>query len=141
MMNKFKQAALLEREKMETIFKRKGITSYNFTSIDSYDKHDGTFVNTRGETITFEVKVRNVNSGTYNTTIIEKSKFDYLLTQPNPHLFIFFQNGRYLVHKLSADKNYIFSTKFAPKTTSGNTDKIDKQMVEIPIIERELLTF
>jgi hypothetical protein len=137
-MNKFEQAALLERQKMEQIFKNKNITNYTFTDAKGFDKHDGTFVNTRGEIITFEVKVRNVNSGTYNTTVIEQSKYDYLLTQSNPHIFIFFQDGRYLLHRLDSNKNYIFSTKFAPKTTSGYNQKIDKKMVEIPIIEREL---
>lgn len=137
-MDKFKKASLLERSKMEQVFNKEGIVNYNFTSAESKERHDGTFENKKGTKITFEVKVRNIDVNKYDTTIIEKSKFDYLITQTNPYLFVFYENDVYLSHRLKKNNNYVFSTKMAPRATMGDNTIIKKIMVEIPIIDNEI---
>lgn len=140
-MNKFEIASLLERQKMEKVFEKHNIETYCFTDANSYIQYDGYFINKNNNTITFEVKVRNLSSTSYKTTLIEESKLNFLYQKENPFIFVFFNDNKYLVHKIDKNKEYLISTKFAPKQTNGDNSKIEKRMVEIPILEKELFTF
>lgn len=134
-MNNFKKSSLVEREKMEKIFNKFNVLVYNFTDEDGFDKHDGSYINSKKEHITFEVKVRNVPNNKYSTTVIEKSKYDYLMNLENttPYLFIFFSDNTYFIHKLSKDNNYKQTKMKAPKTTAADNSMIMKDFVEIKI--------
>ncbi len=134
-MNKFTKASQLEREKMEKLFNKFNVAIYSFTDENSFDKHDGIFINSKDENIMFEVKVRNVTSTQYKTTVIEKNKYDYLMSQSDkvPYLFIFFSDGTYFPHRLDKNNNYKQTAMGAPKTTSGDQTRITKQFIEIPL--------
>lgn len=133
-MNAFTQSSIKEREHMERVFLEREITKYSFTDEEGFCRHDGQFTNSKGQEIIFEVKVRNVSSTKYRTTVIEESKFDYLLDNRRPAvLFIFFTDGKYLIHKLSRDNKYYTTQMLAPRTTAGYNDKVLKTFIEIPI--------
>ena len=134
-MNNFTKSSTLERTKMESLFEKFNVINYSFTDEDSYEQHDGIFTNSRNEDIIFEVKVRNVPSNRYSTTVIEESKYNYLMNQKDkvPFIFIFFSDGTYFPHKLEEVNNYKRTVMSAPKTTAGDQTKILKHFVEIPI--------
>lgn len=140
-MNKFKQSSLVERNKMTALFNMYGITNFSFTDEDSYERFDGEFTNLKNEEIIFEVKVRNIKSNAYRTTIIEKSKYDFLLSQDKiSYLFIFFNDNSYFIHKLDKNNNYNMVKRNAPKTTAGNNEMVQKEFVEIYIDKVQFLT-
>lgn len=137
MNNKFTQSSTLERAKMTDIFNKFNITTYDFTDEKGFAKHDGTFVNSKNEKIMFEVKVRAVSSKAYKTTVIEKAKYDYLLdeaynTGSKPYVFVFFNDGNYMVQNLETAK-VTYSKKQAPRTTAGSNEMITKHFTEIEI--------
>ena len=139
-MNEFTKASQIERAKMEKLFEKFNVSIYSFTKDDSYDQHDGVFINSKDENIMFEVKVRNVTSTQYKTTVIEKSKYDYLMSQTDkvPYLFIFFSDGTYFPHRLDKNNDYKQSAMGAPKTTAGDQTRITKQFIEIPINPKQI---
>ena len=140
-MNNFQQASSLERKKMEAIFAFHNITNYKFTDELGYARYDGEFVNSKGESIIFEVKVRNVTSTKYKTTVIEQSKYDYLITQSKKaYVFVFFTDDTYMMHYLNASNNYKKSQMYAPRTTAANTGHKVKDFIEIPITKLHTLS-
>ena len=138
-MNQFQLSSIRAKELMNNLLNSKGIPNHDiaFTDEKGYDKYDGTFKNSKGQTIMFEIKVRNVPSTQYPTTVIEKGKYDFLINQHNasgviPYLFVFFTDGKVLIQNLLS-KSVIPTRMFAPKTTAGNNEKVIKNFVEFPI--------
>lgn len=138
-MNQFQLSSIRAKELMNNLLNSKGIPNHDivFTDEKGYDKYDGTFKNSKGQTIMFEIKVRNVPSTQYPTTVIEKGKYDFLINQYNtsgviPYLFVFFTDGKVLMQNLLS-KSVIPTRMFAPKTTAGNNKKVIKNFVEFPI--------
>lgn len=135
--DKFKESSLIERMKMDDFLKSKGITDYGFTPIDSFERYDGWYRTKNGKKYIFEVKVRNVESTKYETTLIEKSKYDYLyssvfLTQVGCLVFIFFTDGKVLIEDiLTVEPTFIEMS--APLTTQGYRGRVNKTFLEIPI--------
>lgn len=143
MNNKFQQSSKLERTKMTALFGLHNITNFSFTDDDGLERHDGEFQNPDNleESIMFEVKVRNVSSSAYRTTIIEESKYDYLMAfGKKAYLFIFFSDNTYFIHKLDPKNNYKKVSKSAPKTTCGNRTYVQKNFIEIEIDKIGYLT-
>ena len=129
-------AAAKEREKMSQLFTQNGITNYLFTT-ERYAQWDGLYVNSKDTSVCFEVKVRNFNHDKYYSTMIEKSKFDYLTSTQQigePRLFVFFEDNTYFTTKLEKDNpDYFHSKEWLPRTTTGNSDKVLTDVVYIPV--------
>jgi hypothetical protein len=133
-MNKFTKASEIERQKMEYLFKKYNVSDYEFTPTESFESFDGVFTNSKKEKIVFEVKVRNVPSTQYKTTIIEEFKLDELLKKKEPsYVFVFFTDNKFMCHKIEAKENYKITKQLAPKTTCGNDAKIMKNFINIQI--------
>jgi hypothetical protein len=119
---------------MEFLFKKYNVLDYNFTPADSFESFDGTYTNSKNEHIVFEVKVRNVPSTQYKTTIIEEFKLDELLKKKDPaYVFVFFSDNKFMCHKVEPKENYKITQQLAPKTTCGNDAKIMKNFINIQI--------
>lgn len=144
-MNKFVESSKLERKKMLQVFEKNNITDYEFTDENGFDKYDGIFTKKDGTSIVYEVKNRNIPSNRYLTTIIERSKYEYLIglaktTGSLPYIFIFFTDGKYFVQNL-LEANVLFVNKNCPKTTAGNNQIVAKELVEITIDKNRLYEF
>lgn len=138
-MNKFEIAERLERELITGLLNTKGITNIKFSG--KYAQHDGEYITTAGDKVMFEVKVRNVTSNRYPTTVIERSKYEYLKNQScKAYLFVFFTDNKVLIQDVKSGK-VKYSTMNAPKTTSGNNTKIAKQFVEFNIKDAILIDY
>lgn len=135
MQTKFQRASALERQKMSELLSKYKITDYSFTDDNGYDEYDGTYINPFGEDVAFEIKNRNVSSTKYPTTIIEESKYNFLITQSIgiPMLYVFFNDGTYFYEELNAAKNYNKVVMGAPSTTMGDDTWVSKTFIEIPI--------
>lgn len=138
-MNKFEAASRNERTLLREFLLTRGIENVNFTGDTSYERYDGTYRNSKGENIIFEVKVRSISSTNFKTSIIEKPKYDFLLREADrlnaiPFVFIFYIDNKVLVQNLldssCIKKNIV---KEAPKTTMGDRYKKIKTFIEIPI--------
>ena len=144
-MNKFIESSKKERELMLTIFNKHNITDYSFTDEYSSLRYDGIFnKESKGTTrkIVFEVKNRKIDSNRYRTTVIEKSKYEFLIefakeNDAEPFIFIFFTDGTYLAENLNKC-NVTFSKKYCPKTTDGNNSMIEKELCEILITKENI---
>ena len=130
-----------ERKLMKEYFEKNDITQYQFSPDDSFEQWDGKCVIGDSQII-FEVKVRNIPSFRYKTTIIEESKYDFLInytkeTKVKPYIFIFFTDGKVLKKNLkNVNKNTI--KKIAPIMTSEDKGEKEKTFVEIEITELNL---
>lgn len=138
-MNRFQLASIKEREYMTNLLRSKGIKDWQVTFTDekSFKQYDGIYENSKGEMIMFEVKVRNVASNKYPTTVIEQSKYNFLIDAYRkegviPYIFIFFTDGKVLIQNLLS-RTVVPKSMYAPKTTSGDTTKVLKHFMEIPI--------
>jgi hypothetical protein len=138
----FKESSKTERILMSKLLNKKGITNIYFTNEIGYAKFEGLFTNSKGEEIIFEVKNRKNTSTFYNETIIEKTKFDFLLSSGiTPYIFIFFTDNKVLIHKLDRNNKYKEKIYLAPKTTDGDNTKINKVMIKIEIKKEELYNY
>lgn len=138
-MNKFEIAEQLERKLITGLLDTKNITNIKFS--DKYAQHDGEYLTTAGDKVMFEVKVRNVSSNRYPTTVIEESKYEYLKSQScKAYLFVFFTDNKVLIQDVKTGK-VRYSTMNAPKTTSGNNTKIAKRFVEFNIKDSTLIEY
>lgn len=130
-----------ERELMKQYMESHNIKSFQFSPDDSFEQWDGKMID--GETrIIFEVKVRNIPSYKYSTTIIDETKYNFLLdytkdTDVQPYIFIFFSDGKVLKKNLKVVARKTLRMK-APIMTSENKGEKLKDFVEIPITELNL---
>ena len=136
MQSSFTTASTVEREKMLQLFTQNGITNYLFTDETTYEQWDGLYV-TKLKSVCFEVKVRQFEHDRWYSTMIEKSKFDFLTTTQQigePRLFVFFDDNTYFTTKLERESlEYFHSKEFLPRTTMGSRDKILTDVVYIPM--------
>lgn len=138
-MDKFRIAEELEHRLMTGLLTSKGITNIKFSG--DYKRHDGEYLNSKGENIMFETKVRNVTSDRYPTTVIERSKYEYLIRQDKPaYLFVYFTDNKVLIVDVKNSKSK-FSQRMSPKTTSGNNEKVLKEFVEFNIKDSTLIEY
>lgn len=138
-MDKFKIAEELEHKMMIGFLNSKGISNIKFSG--DYWRHDGEYINSKGDLIMFETKVRDVTSKYYPTTVIEKSKYDYLMGQKDPvYLFVFFTDNKVLVADVKKS-DVKFTKRLSPKTTSGNKEKVLKHFVEFEIKDSTLIDY
>lgn len=138
-MDKFKIAEQLERDLITDFLVDNNIKNIKFSG--KYAQHDGIYLTTTGEEVMFEIKVRNVASYTYPTTVIEKSKYEYLKKQSGKaYLFVFFTDNKVMIKNVKAGE-VKHSTMGAPKTTAGDNTKIEKQFVEFDIKDDILIEY
>lgn len=141
-MSRFSEASIIERRMLEDMFIEGGVEEYGFTDEDSFEQYDGKYIY-EGKKVIFEVKVRNIDSGKYKTTIIEESKYRFLLDyckenpDVHPYIFIFFTDNKVFRGDLREER-VNFVTKMAPKTTMGDNTKVKKKFVEIKIDKSKL---
>lgn len=135
--NKFEESSELERTKMTAFFNKVGIEHFGFTSVHEFVRHDGWFYK-NGKKYMFEVKVRNIASDAYQTSVIEYGKYNYLKFNSKmddfsgAFLFVFYTDGKILIQDIDRVEE-VFSKMKAPKTTSGDRTMVEKQFLEIPI--------
>lgn len=133
-MNNFNRASQEERLIMTKFFKQKNITNYTFTEIESFDRYDA-IINNKA---VIEVKVRNQNSTDFSSTMIEKSKFDFLInyskeTNLIPFLFVYYKKDKLLRWwNLLEQPRKIIILK-CPKSTMGDNTMIDKECIDIQV--------
>lgn len=146
-MNNFELSSQKERRYTLNLLKNNGIKEedINFSPIKGNDQYDGTFKNSKGREILFEVKVRNINSFAYKTTIIEESKFNFLLNKAKndnttPYIIIFFTDGKVLMQNLFNCQHRKVQ-KYAPKTTAENNGTRLKTFIEINIENQNLINY
>jgi hypothetical protein len=101
------------------------VTDVEYTSYDGSDKFDATWLED-GERVIAEVKVRNYPMSTFNTWIIEKIKYDFLVKQNyDKKLYINFHSDGIQIWDLNRLKEPIWSTSHLPKNNQS-TYTIDK---------------
>lgn len=140
----FNDAENTERDYMMKVFNQFGITDYKFTPNGSYEQHDGEYTNSKGEKILFEVKVRYKGINEFKTTIIEKSKYDYLLQQELitgkiPYLFAFYpqDNKVFVARVVEGMEEKVNSCQ---RQTCGDQTKVYKNLVNFKITEQGTIT-
>lgn len=146
-MNNFQTASIKSKEYMTELLKTQGIDSSKicFTSEKGYKRYDGTYQNSKGKTIIFEIKVRNVASFQYPTTVIEQSKYDFLINEHKrsgviPFIFIFFTDGKVLIQNLLGN-SVTAKEYYAPRTTAGDNTRVIKKFMEFPINSSNTYSF
>lgn len=138
MNTKFIQASLKERELLIKFFNLQGISDYQLTSEEEFDKYDA-IVKDRA---IIEVKIRNKKSDDFNTTIIEAQKYDYLISESRklglkPILMVYFERDNTLMlWDLSKQPRYIIRL-YCPSTTMGCNTKALKECVDISIFNAD----
>ncbi len=142
-MNKFQRASIREREVLTTLFNKAKAQDYTFTNVDGYASYDAMLTGRTGTVYMVECKVRNVNSDTYLTTMIEKYKFDYLIsttkgTNIKPNLTVVFKDNLMFNTTLSEDMEYEIGWAWCPKTTMGDDEYVYKEVVYITIEKNKL---
>lgn len=140
-MSAFIESSKTEREKMTKLFKQYNVNTYSFTSDTSHLRHDGEYKTNKYDVV-FEVKVRNISSKSYKTTVIEESKYNYLIDYAyrngkEPYIFIFFNDGKVLIQNLNTVAHRIKNYQ-APKTTAGDQTKVNKTFFEVEITNKNL---
>lgn len=140
-----KQYSEVERRLMKEYFQSKGITKYQFSPADGYDQWDGKFVDGQDQII-FDVKVRNIPSTMYNTTIINESKYDFLTkytedTNVKPYIFVFFTDGKVFVKNLKRVKKNIVEKTADKVTAEPEKGKKVHRYCEIYIDELSLINY
>lgn len=145
MPNKFVQASQQERQLMESMFLEAGVDQYWFTDDESFDQYDGKYIY-EDKKVIFEVKVRNIPSTQFRTTIINKEKYDFLVNyckespDVHPYIFVFFSDEKVFRADLLKDEvNFI--TRKAPQTTMGNQTMIEKVFAEFKIDTDKLYVY
>lgn len=78
--NKFEQAGIEEREKLTRLYSTLGITDYGFTPIKGYAKVDSFYRDEDGVKYIVEAKVRKNYINDYATHMIQRDKYDELVT-------------------------------------------------------------
>lgn len=132
-MDKFKVAEIVEKSLTTYMLVENGIEFDTIRFTEGFAQHDGEFVDKKGQTVKFETKVRNVPSDRYSTTIIEESKYEYLMAEELPtYLFVFFTDCKVFVQNVKKAE-VSKKKKKAPKTTAGDNKKIEKTFVEFDI--------
>lgn len=134
-MTEFDRYSKAEENNMAYLFQQNDVEDFCFTQTSS--QYDGQFTTKSGREAIFEVKNRAVSHNTYNTTIIEKSKFDYMRKaakemKVQPLLFVFFKDNKYLTIDLNT-ANPRFNSIYAPATTAVSSNKILKEMAHFNI--------
>lgn len=140
-MDDSKLAEIVEKSLTTYMLVQNGIEFDTISFTGRFAQHDGEFVNKKGQRVKFETKVRNVPSDRYSTTIIEESKYDYLMAEELPtYLFVFFTDGKVFVKNVKKAEVSKKNRK-APKTTTGNNKKIEKTFVEFDIKEGNIIDY
>lgn len=140
------QAEQKEMDLMTKVFNQFGITDYKFTEIGSMERYDGDFVNSKGEKIVFEIKVRDLAIDRYPTTIIEDHKYKYLLQQELmtgkiPYLFVFYpRDNKVFITRLKEEGYKVINNKGCSTTFGTNGYEKNKQFINIPITKQGTVT-
>lgn len=139
--NKFTQAAEKERELLSRFFESIGCTNYSFTEAEGFDRYDATFEFLDIKYLV-EVKVRNVKSNQYPTTLIDKSKTDFLREEALkegyiPVLVIFFTDDKCFLCNLDKVRGKV-ERKYCNRTSAVNTGKKMKEVELFTITEKNL---
>ncbi len=137
-MDEFKQASLLEREKMEAFLPSFTTTlkdfKYKFSSVDGYDNYD-VLMKINNTKAVAEIKIRYsyYQSGYY----LEKQKYDSLLQRypDKPLLYFCITIAGVFVYNLSKiDFNSIrLSNEMLPKTSARKSKKVLKEVYTLPL--------
>lgn len=144
-MDNFTKAERIEAQLINKLFKQVGVTNYTITPEKSYSQHDGTYVRSNGDNVIYEVKVRYVGINQYPTTVIEQAKYDYMIktakeTNSTPYLLAFYpKENKVLYIDLTENLDFTTTTQYAPKTTCGDNQMVQKSFVNIPIRKNQIL--
>jgi hypothetical protein len=68
-------------KKMMQLFKQFGITQFDFTSVKGHDRVDGYYTGKTGNEYFFKLKRTNDASAFTYSTVIEKSKLEFILNE------------------------------------------------------------
>jgi hypothetical protein len=136
-MNNFQKSSLVEREKLTALYTSKNITEFDFTDSKGVDRYDSTFKSFDQDFIV-ECKVRANSSTKYPTTLIEKSKVEFLIekakeTNATPLLVVFYNDGKYSRYNLNKLGNVRVEQKYCNRTTAVDSGKKMKEVYLLPI--------
>lgn len=142
-MNGFQKNEQIGRARLEALLKQCSITEYYFTE-DEYNPVDCYF-NYKHQCFIAEIKVRKM---VYSTLFMEKNKLFNMIQLikdgkatnglyinfigSKAYLFNIREVCKYLKQQKALGKR-IFYSRLLPKTTSGNTEKIWKEITELPL--------
>ena len=108
------------------------------SKVESKDRYDA--VITSGETdYLVEIKTRRLKRTTYPDSMIEKSKFDYLVdtcidSNVIPSYWVFYLDGSVCIWNLNKTVP-VWKKKLNPKQTVGNRTKVEKTIGNLPFSE------
>lgn len=142
----FETASENERQKMIQLFKQFGVQHFEFTSVKGHDRVDGYYTASTGTEYFFEVKTRSNDASGYTySTVIEKSKLNYILEQSKnmkhkPLVFFFFASGDCHIEQLNRETYYTGFSAYGNQTTAdGNTTKVLKDYIPFKINPNKLI--
>jgi hypothetical protein len=130
MQEKFDKASEIERKYLQKI---PGIT--NFIPSDNSDFHDG-IIYTKNNTVIAEAKVRTFGVNKFKTAIIEKSKFDNLISTKkylglDVYYFAYYPEDKICyVFDMYNTKHKVTFDMMLPKTTMGHTYLVPTDVIE-----------
>lgn len=149
-MNGFQKNELKGRAMLKAILKQYGLNEYSFTE-DEYNPVDCYF-NYNHQCYIAEIKVRK---NAYSTLFMEKNKLCNMVQlikdgkAVNGYYVNFIGNKAYLfaikdicryLKQQKAQGKRVFYSRLLPKTTSGNTEKMWKEITELPLSIATCLT-
>ena len=142
-MNNFQENELKGRAKFAALLSKKGITDYHFTE-EEFNPVDCYF-NYNHQCNIAEIKVRN---RCYPTLFMEKKKLASMINliksgEATKGYYVNFIGDKAYIFDLKdvckylreqkAEGKRIFVNRLLPKTTSGDTEKIWKEITELPL--------
>ena len=142
-MNNFQKNETIGRAKFEALLTRIGVTEYHFTE-DEFNPVDCYF-NYNHKCNIAEIKVRKQ---AYSTLFMEKKKLESMWQlikegKANNGYYVNFIGHKAYIFNLRDIRTYlkgqkakgkrIFVSRLLPKTTSGDTEKVWKEITELPL--------
>lgn len=144
----FTNAATKERKYALQYFLDKGYTEDNieFTPSDGVDRYDGILTKHNGDKILFEIKIRDVKSDQYKTSMLDESKYLILLEEAKkinaiPAAMFFYNDGKLLALNLLKNPPVKVSERWMPRTTAINTGRCTKRIAEFKIKKESLVDY
>lgn len=136
-MNKFQQAENKGREYFKSWLEAIGVEEYTFAP-NEYDVVDCDF-EFKDKRLTTEIKVRNPKYRTYETHIMELTKYNNMMKYIKDNNMdggiyanFFGEDWLYVYNINKIDITEIESIR-APRTTAGYQGRINKDMINLPI--------
>lgn len=117
-----------------------------FTSSTGMARYDGVLTKSDGSKVIFEVKIRNVNSTTYDTAILDYSKYTAVLDKAEkmnaiPTAMFFYTDGKVMILDLRTNHPVSVNRRWMPNTTVVNTGSGYKMVAEFKIKPNRLKNY